>query len=118
MTVNLFVDAFGWLSSAAVVIAYALISMNKLDSKSKIYQWLNLFGSVGLALNTAYYRAFSVDRCECSVVRDCRALPSFVSASSSHSERAQVNQRHVLIWISLCNLSGSPPSERPLRFLC
>jgi hypothetical protein len=58
MTVNLFVDAFGWLSSAAVVIAYALISMNKLDSKSKIYQWLNLFGSVGLALNTAYYRAF------------------------------------------------------------
>ena len=58
MTLNLFVDAFGWLSSAAVVIAYGLISMNKLDSKSRIYQWLNLFGSVGLALNTAYYRAF------------------------------------------------------------
>ena len=58
MTLNLFVDAFGWLSSAAVVIAYGLISMNRLDSKSRIYQWLNLFGSVGLALNTAYYRAF------------------------------------------------------------
>ena len=58
MTIDLFVDVFGWLSSAAVVTAYALISMNKLDSKSRIYQWLNVFGSVGLALNTGYYRAF------------------------------------------------------------
>lgn len=58
MTLNLFVDAFGWLSSAAVVVAYALISMNKLDSKSRIYQWLNILGSIGLAVNSAYYRAF------------------------------------------------------------
>jgi hypothetical protein len=58
MTPNFFVDAFGWLSSAAVVIAYGLISMNKLDSKSRIYQWLNILGSIGLAVNSAYYRAF------------------------------------------------------------
>jgi hypothetical protein len=58
MTFDLFVDVFGWISSAAVVTAYALISMNKLESKSRIYQWLNLVGSIGLALNTGYYRAF------------------------------------------------------------
>ena len=58
MTLKFIIDGFGWLSSAAVVTAYALISMNKLDSRSRIYQWLNVIGSIGLALNTAYYRAF------------------------------------------------------------
>lgn len=52
------INVFGWLGSAAVVSAYALISIDKLDASSRLYQWLNLAGSVGLAVNTGYYRAF------------------------------------------------------------
>ena len=53
-----YIDIVGWIGSAAVVSAYALISLNKLDSRSRVYQVLNLFGSVGLVFNTAYYRAY------------------------------------------------------------
>ena len=53
-----FIDIFGWLGSIAVISAYALISANKVNGRSKMYQVLNLFGSLCLAANTAYYHAF------------------------------------------------------------
>jgi len=58
MTPTLYVNVLGWLGSAAVVTAYSLISLQKLRSDSKTYQWLNLVGSVGLAINTGYFRAY------------------------------------------------------------
>ena len=58
MTATIYVNVLGWLGSVAVVIAYSLISLQKLRSDSKIYQWLNLVGSVGLAVNTAYFHAY------------------------------------------------------------
>jgi hypothetical protein len=53
-----YIDIVGWIGSAAVVSAYALISLDKLNSKSRLYQVLNLVGSLGLVVNTAYYRAY------------------------------------------------------------
>jgi len=58
MTATIYVNVLGWLGSVAVVTAYSLISLQKLRGDSKIYQWLNLVGSVGLAVNTAYFRAY------------------------------------------------------------
>ena len=52
------IDIFGWLGSVAVISAYGLISASKVNGRSKIYQVLNLFGSLCLAVNTAYYHAF------------------------------------------------------------
>ncbi len=52
------IDIFGWLGSVAVIAAYALISSNKVGSRSRLYQVLNLFGSICLVVNTAYYHAF------------------------------------------------------------
>lgn len=52
------IDIFGWIGSVAVVIAYALISLNKVDSRSRVYQVLNLIGSLCLVVNTAYYHAY------------------------------------------------------------
>lgn len=53
-----FVDIFGWIGSVAVVVAYALISLNKVNGRSRLYQVLNLFGSLCLVVNTAYYHAY------------------------------------------------------------
>lgn len=53
-----YVDILGWIGSAAVVTAYALISLHKTTGGSRLYQVLNLVGSVGLVVNTAYYRAY------------------------------------------------------------
>lgn len=58
MTSSTYVDVLGWVGSAAVVAAYCLISLQKVQSNSKMYQRLNLVGSVGLAVNTAYYHAY------------------------------------------------------------
>jgi hypothetical protein len=58
MTPGIYIDVLGWLGSAAVVTAYCLISLQKLRSHSRVYQWLNLVGSVGLAVNTGYHRAY------------------------------------------------------------
>ena len=58
MTPAFYINILGWIGSAAVITAYALISLNKLNSRSKLYQGLNLAGSVGLIVNTAYYRAY------------------------------------------------------------
>lgn len=52
------IDIFGWLGSAAVVLAYALISTDRLDSKSVTYHLLNLFGGACLVVNGAYYGAY------------------------------------------------------------
>ena len=53
-----YIDIVGWIGSAAVVCAYALISLNTLNSRSRVYQALNLVGSLGLVINTAYHRAY------------------------------------------------------------
>jgi len=53
-----FIDIFGWIGSVAVIVAYALISSSKVNSRSRLYQVLNLLGSLCLIVNTAYYHAF------------------------------------------------------------
>jgi hypothetical protein len=54
----LFIEIFGWIGSAAVILAYALISTNKVQNNSSLYHVLNLGGSICLIVNTGYYRAY------------------------------------------------------------
>ncbi len=58
MTLNLFVDILGWAGAVALLVAYALISRGHFLGHSVRYQILNVFGSLGLIVNTAYYRAY------------------------------------------------------------
>jgi len=54
----LLVEIFGWLGSVAVLLAYWLISTERVKSTSVFYQGLNLVGSICLIMNTAYYHAY------------------------------------------------------------
>ena len=58
MTFKLVVDLLGWFGSFSVVLAYALISLHRLDAKSPLYQILNLAGALCLMLNTVFYTAY------------------------------------------------------------
>ena len=58
MTAKLFVDIIGWIGSFEIILAYALNSAQKIDSKSMHYQMLNLTGGAFLIVNTVYYGAF------------------------------------------------------------
>ncbi len=52
------IDVIGWVGSLAVLLAYGLISAEKISGKSKLYQWLNVFGSICLMLNAYHHRAY------------------------------------------------------------
>jgi len=57
MDKQLMIDILGWAGSALVIIAYASISMGKMATTAKSFQWMNLLGSICLIVNTLYYGA-------------------------------------------------------------
>jgi len=55
----MFFEIIGWLGTFAVLLAYFLVSFRKISSNSKEYQLLNLFGAIGIILNSAIHGALS-----------------------------------------------------------
>ena len=58
MNSHVWFEAIGWLGAAALLVAYALVSYRKLEGHSTVYQLLNIVGSLLLAANTIFYRAY------------------------------------------------------------
>ena len=58
MSEKLTVDIIGWVGSVCVLAAYGMLSLHKLNAKSKMYQILNIFGSICLIINTIFYSAY------------------------------------------------------------
>ncbi len=46
------VEVIGWLGVALILLAYILTSFNALDNQSLVYQLLNLFGALGILIDT------------------------------------------------------------------
>lgn len=55
---NLFIQASGWTGTALIVLAYFLVSNKKLDPTGKAYQYMNLFGSLGVGINVFHQRSW------------------------------------------------------------
>lgn len=45
------VEGIGWAGSAAILLAYALLSTGRLRAGSALYQLMNVFGALGMAIN-------------------------------------------------------------------
>lgn len=58
MDTSLVINVIGWLGSIAVLLAYVLVSTNRLKGDSIPYQTLNFFGSIFLMVNTIYFGAY------------------------------------------------------------
>jgi uncharacterized membrane protein YedE/YeeE len=58
MNNHLWFDGIGWAGAAALLVAYAMVSSKKLEGDSIAYQLLNIVGSLLLAVNTIFYRAY------------------------------------------------------------
>lgn len=58
MNNHIWFDAIGWVGAAALLVAYAMVSSKKLEGNSTAYQFLNIIGSLLLAVNTIFYRAY------------------------------------------------------------
>jgi hypothetical protein len=52
------IDAAGWIGALLIVGAYALVSMERVTSRSDAYQYMNVVGALGVLVNSAVHRAF------------------------------------------------------------
>ncbi|MGN9839696.1 CBU_0592 family membrane protein [Nonomuraea sp. H19] len=55
---DLVIAAVGWAGAALLLAGYALVSSSRLSGDGLAYQLINLAGSVGLMLNSAYNTAW------------------------------------------------------------
>ena len=52
------IHAIGWCGAIIVLLAYALVSVSKVEGDSVFYQVLNLSGAALLVTNTVYLGAY------------------------------------------------------------
>jgi len=53
-----FSNSIGWIGASLVILAYLLVSNNKISGRSRIYQFMNLAGAIGVGVNALYQRAW------------------------------------------------------------
>jgi hypothetical protein len=56
----MFLSVIGWTGTVLLVIAYILLSYGKFHGKSKVYQAMNFFGGLFLAIEAGYKGVWSV----------------------------------------------------------
>jgi len=58
MNSHVWFDVIGWAGAAALLVAYAMVSSKKFEGDSIPYQFLNVVGSLLLAVNAISYGAY------------------------------------------------------------
>ena len=48
------VEVIGWAGAVAVLVAYGLVSAERVTSRSWTYQSLNIAGAIGLVINSSW----------------------------------------------------------------
>jgi hypothetical protein len=54
MQMKTFIELVGWVGAALILGAYGLISAGKVQSRSPLYQWMNMLGAAGLIINSGW----------------------------------------------------------------
>ena len=55
---QLLVDILGWAGMTLYLVAYALISLKKVEGDSNLYQGLNILAGILLITNSFYWHAY------------------------------------------------------------
>ena len=55
---KILIEVIGWAGAVFVLVAYVLLSMQRLTATAASYRWLNLAGSAGLIVNAGWNGAF------------------------------------------------------------
>lgn len=50
-------EIIGWAGTLAILLAYLLVTLHKINADSKEYQFLNLFGAIGIIVNSGIHGA-------------------------------------------------------------
>lgn len=52
------IEIVGWTGAFLLLLAYFLLIHKNLSSRSKLYQWMNIIGSLMLGINTLLIKAY------------------------------------------------------------
>lgn len=55
--IEIVIETAGWAGAGLVLLAYVLVSTGRLEGRSVAFQLLNLVGSLGFVVNTAWHGA-------------------------------------------------------------
>jgi hypothetical protein len=55
---QILIDTMGWIGTVLYLIAYALVSLKKVEGDSVLYQGINLVAGILLIVNTYYWHAY------------------------------------------------------------
>ena len=55
---EIFIQAVGWVGTILIVVAYFLVSNQRVAGKSKTYQAMNLLGAIGVGVNVFHQQAW------------------------------------------------------------
>lgn len=55
---EIFAQFVGWIGAFLVVLAYFLVSSKKVQGHSRVYQFMNFFGAIGVGINAFYQEAW------------------------------------------------------------
>ena len=56
--VELAIEVVGWAGAILILLAYMLISADKLSGQSRLFQWMNVVGAAGIAINAWWHGAW------------------------------------------------------------
>ena len=51
---TLIIEGIGWLAALLILGAYLLLSVGKVDGRSRLYQWMNIAGAIGMIINSGW----------------------------------------------------------------
>ena len=52
------VEAAGWMAAVLILAGYALLSLGRVDARSRLYQWMNIVGAAGFVINSGWKAAW------------------------------------------------------------
>jgi hypothetical protein len=58
MTLRTFIELSGWTAAVLILGAYGLLSFGKIQSRSALYQWMNILGAIGFVINCSWNGAW------------------------------------------------------------
>jgi hypothetical protein len=58
MTLKAFIELSGWTAAVLILGSYALLSFGKIQSRSPLYQWMNIVGALGFVINCSWNGAW------------------------------------------------------------
>lgn len=55
---KILIEIIGWSAAAMMLSAYLLLTAGRLDSRSRLYQWLNILAGAGFIVNSGWNGAY------------------------------------------------------------